>query len=265
MFPAVGVFAGLGLLLIAGCSGEIGRPKPVATTSPASTVASTATAVLAPTAPPAPSALSANQIVLSLEELNDLVAEAKYRSGPELADAQAPLQAGGRVDPQECAPALRGLQNKSVAGDGTTSFRVVESVTVGDSSLPEAKRRKDDFVQVVAVYPDAEAAKSVFAALANGVAACQNRKATDVEPGEEAKTEYTVRAERVVGSEDDGSARVRWSQHQSGWGENQQCVLEARAARNVVLQDIECGLGTAKGPVGQLLAPALDKALARVG
>lgn len=261
--PARASALGCALLMAAACSSApAGRPKPVASTTVARTLV--ATAPSSSPAPPAASALSANQIVLGLDELNGLAVETKYRSGPELADTQTPLQAGGRVDPKECAPALRGLQNRSVTGDGTTSFRVVESVTVGDAALPEAKRRKDDFVQVVAVYPDANRANGVFRPLAAAVAACRDHKATDVEPGEDAKIEYTVKAERLFDPDETGPAIVRWSQHQSGWGENQQCVLEARAVRNVVLQDIECGLGAANGPVGRLLGKALDKVSAKV-
>ncbi|EFV11898.2 sensor domain-containing protein [Segniliparus rugosus] len=232
------------------------------TTVPAATAASTV-AVAPPSATPPP-ALSANQIVLSLDDLNTLTSEAKYRGGSDLADSKSPLPAGGQVDPPQCAPALRGLQNKSVAGGNATSFRALEAVTVGDPALPEEKRRKDDFVQVVAVYPSEASARAVFDALAKGVGACGNQRVANVEPGDTAKTEYTVKVEQAFREGADEPAKVRWSQHQAGWGQNQQCVLEARLVRSVVLQDIECGVGTDKAPIGQLLSQALDKSAGRV-
>ena len=248
--------------MTAGCSsGQVGQPKPM-TTAPAPTVASTV-AVTPPstTPPPAP---SAGQIILSLDDLNALTSEAKYRGGSDLTDSKSPLPAGGRVDPPQCAPALRGLQNRSVAGEGATSFRAMEAITIGDPALPEEKRRKDDFVQVVAVYPSEASAREVFGALADGVGACRDKKVANVEPGDTEETEYTVKVEQAFRAGADEPAKVRWSQHQAGWGQNQQCVLEARLVRAVVLQDIECGVGTDKAPVGQLLSQALDRSAGRV-
>jgi hypothetical protein len=244
------------VLLLAGCAQEeSGHPKPVQPSATPS-AQSTVTATL-PTSS-APAAVSADQIVLSLDELNALTGTAKYRGGADLTDTRSPLPAGGEVDPKECQSALRGLQNELVAGAGAASFRVVESVTVGDPALPEAQRRKDDFVQVVAVYPGEDAASGVFTALANGVASCRDRAAVDIAPGGGANIEYDIKvAERSADA-------VQWSQHRAGWGQNQKCVLEARLVQNVVLQDIECGVASPDAPVGDLLSSALSKAAGRI-
>ncbi|ADG99317.1 hypothetical protein Srot_2886 [Segniliparus rotundus DSM 44985] len=243
-------------LLFAGCAHEeAGQRAPVQPEGVPSAL-STMTATL-PTSS-APAAISADQIVLSLDELNALTGFAKYRGGADLKDTRSPLPAEGEVDPKQCQPALRGLQSELVAGDGFASFRAVESVTVGDPALPQEQRRKDDFVQVAAVYPGEGAASEVFAALADGVGSCGNRTAVDIAPGGAGKTAYDVTvAERSAGT-------VRWSQHQAEWGEAQKCVLEARLVKNVVLQDIECGVSSPEAAVGELLSSALSKASGRI-
>jgi len=161
-------------------------------------------------------AADAERVLLGAEVVSQIV-------GRELqidADRSQPI-AGSSAAP--VCSALDAVGMAAFVGDTWSNFRVV--------LLTDGARHRQVVAEAVAVYPDAAAAASVFAAAAGAARSCDGQRALGT--GGDAAWSFTVPAA--------DAAAVRWRKEQIGIPLDWVCHGEARLRINAVLQVMVCG------------------------